>query len=59
MVSESFIANQGYPFQSTYSLNRQIYPKLTRASQVVRLSRRGDLSGPGRDPGTARCQGRS
>jgi hypothetical protein len=42
MLSGSFIANQGYPFQSTYSVTRTVYPTLTRASQVVRLSRRGD-----------------
>jgi hypothetical protein len=41
-VSGSLVANQGYPFQSTYSITRTVYPTLTRASQVVRLSRRGD-----------------
>jgi hypothetical protein len=40
--SGSLVANQGYPFQSTYAVTRSVYPTLTRASQVVRLSRRGD-----------------
>jgi hypothetical protein len=40
--SGSLVANQGYPFQSTYAVTRSVYPTLTRSSQVVRLSRRGD-----------------
>ena len=42
MVSGSFIANQGYPFQSTYTITRTTYPALTRANQLVRLTSRGD-----------------
>jgi hypothetical protein len=41
-LSGSLVANQGYPFQSTYAITRSVYPTLTRSSQVVRLSRRGD-----------------
>jgi hypothetical protein len=40
--SGTFIANEGYPFQSTYSVTRTVFPTLTRSSQVVRLSERGD-----------------
>jgi hypothetical protein len=41
-LSGSLVANQGYPFQSTCSVTRAVYPTLTRSSQVVRLSSRGD-----------------
>jgi hypothetical protein len=41
-LAGSLISNGGYPYQSTYTITRAIFPALTRASQVVRLSRRGD-----------------
>jgi hypothetical protein len=41
-LSGTLVANQGYPFQSTYSVTRTVFPTLTRASQSVTLSRRGD-----------------
>jgi hypothetical protein len=41
-ASGSWIWNQGYPYQSTYTITRAIYPALVRASQVVRLAERGD-----------------
>jgi hypothetical protein len=41
VVAGSFIANQGYPYISTYSVTRKIFPGLTRSSQTVLLSSRG------------------
>ena len=41
-VSGTLISNGGYPYQSTYSISRTVYPTLTRSTQVVRLSARGD-----------------
>jgi hypothetical protein len=41
-LAGSLISNGGYPYQSTYTVTRTVFPALTRASQVVRLSRRGD-----------------
>lgn len=41
-LSGSVLRNQGYPFQSQYTVTRTAFPQLTRASQLVRLSERGD-----------------
>lgn len=41
-LSGSFIVNDGYPYQSTYAVTRTVFPTLTRSSQNVRLSTRGD-----------------
>jgi hypothetical protein len=41
-LSGSFIVNDGYPYQSTYAVTRTVFPTLTRSSQNVRLSKRGD-----------------
>lgn len=45
-LAGSLIANNGYPYQSTYTLTRAVAAtqgiNLTRASQVVLLSERGD-----------------
>jgi hypothetical protein len=41
-VAASLISNGGYPIQSTYTVTRTAFPTLTRASQAVRLSKRGD-----------------
>jgi hypothetical protein len=41
-VSGSFILNDGYPYQSAYAVTRTAFPALTRSSQTVRLTRRGD-----------------
>jgi hypothetical protein len=41
-VSGSFILNDGYPYQSAYAVTRTVFPTLTRSSQTVRLSKRGD-----------------
>lgn len=41
-ISGSLISNGGYPYVSTYSVNRNIFPGLTRSSQAVALSSRGD-----------------
>ena len=41
-VSGSFILNDGYPYQSAYAVTRTVFPTLTRSSQTVRLSTRGD-----------------
>jgi hypothetical protein len=41
-VSGSFILNDGYPYQSSYAVTRTVFPTLTRSSQTVRLTRRGD-----------------
>ena len=38
----TFIANQGYPYISTVSVNRTLVPTLVRSSQTVFLSARGD-----------------
>jgi hypothetical protein len=40
--SGSFLATQGYPFQSTFNVTRTQFPALTRASQRVFLSAAGD-----------------
>jgi hypothetical protein len=39
--SGAFLYNNGYPYQSTYSVTRSVYPGLTRASQTVYLTERG------------------
>lgn len=41
-VSGSFVWNDGYPFQSQFGVTRTVFPTLTRASQNVRLTKRGD-----------------
>jgi hypothetical protein len=41
-LSGSYILNDGYPYQSQINITRAIFPALTRASQTVRLSERGD-----------------
>jgi hypothetical protein len=41
-LSGSYILNDGYPYQSQINVTRTIFPTLTRASQTVRLSERGD-----------------
>jgi hypothetical protein len=41
-LAGSLISNGGQPYQSTYTITRTVFPTLTRASQVVRLSERGD-----------------
>jgi catechol 2,3-dioxygenase-like lactoylglutathione lyase family enzyme len=45
-LAGSFVANDGYPFVSTYNVSRAVAARqgirLTRSSQSVRLSRRGD-----------------
>jgi hypothetical protein len=41
-VSGSFILNDGYPYQSQYAVTRTVFPALTRSSQTVRLTERGD-----------------
>jgi hypothetical protein len=41
-VSGSLVANQGYPYQSTYTITRGVFPGLTRTSQSISLTRRGD-----------------
>ena len=41
-ISGSFIWNDGYPYQSQYAITRTIFPTLTRASQTIRLTERGD-----------------
>ncbi|MCU1381989.1 MAG: TonB-dependent receptor [Acidobacteria bacterium] len=38
----TFVANQGYPFISTFSVNRTLVPTLVRSTQTVLLSSRGD-----------------
>ena len=42
LVAGSLVANQGYPFVSTFQVTRALVPTLTRASQIVWLSPRGD-----------------
>jgi hypothetical protein len=41
-LSGSFILNDGYPYQSTFNVTRAFFPTLTRSSQTVRLTDRGD-----------------
>ncbi len=41
-LAGSLISNGGYPIQSQYAVTRATFPTLTRASQTVRLSKRGD-----------------
>jgi hypothetical protein len=38
----TFVANQGYPLVSTFSVNRTLVPTLVRTTQTVFLSSRGD-----------------
>jgi hypothetical protein len=40
-ASGAFLYNNGYPYQSTYSVTRSVYSGLTRASQTVYLTERG------------------
>lgn len=42
MLSGSLISNGGFPYVSTYTVNRTIYPALTRSTQAAFLSSRGD-----------------
>jgi hypothetical protein len=43
MVSGSLLRNQGYPYTSSFSVTRTVFPALTRASQSIpRLAARGD-----------------
>lgn len=43
MVSGSLLRNQGYPYSSSFSVTRTVFPTLTRASQSIpRLAERGD-----------------
>ncbi len=41
-ISGTVIYNNGYPYQSQYRITRSLYPDLTRSSQVVTLSERGE-----------------
>ncbi len=41
-VAGSLISNSGYPYVSTYTVSRSIFPGLTRSSQSVYLTSRGD-----------------
>lgn len=41
-ISGSLLRNQGYPFQSVYRITRTAFPTLTRASQDIPLSERGE-----------------
>jgi len=41
-LAASLVSNGGYAYQSTYTVTRTAFPALTRASQTVRLSERGD-----------------
>ncbi len=41
-LAMTLISNGGYAYQSTYTITRAVFPTLTRASQTVRLSERGD-----------------
>src|SRR3954451_5252555 len=38
----TFVANQGYPYISTFSVNRTLVPTLVRSTQTIFLSSRGD-----------------
>jgi len=40
-IAGAFLYNNGYPYQSTYSVTRTASPGLTRASQAVYLTERG------------------
>jgi hypothetical protein len=42
LVAGSLISNTGFPYISTYTVTRTLVPTLTRSSQVVFLSDRGD-----------------
>ena len=58
------IANNGYPYVSTYALTRAVAATqgitLTRASQTIRLSQRGDERYDERDDGSiSACRARS
>jgi hypothetical protein len=41
-ASGTLVSNTGYPYASSYSVTRSVLPTLTRASQAVFLSARGD-----------------
>ena len=41
-VAGSLISNTGYPYVSTYTVTRGIFPGLVRSSQIALLSSRGD-----------------
>jgi len=41
-MAGSLVSNGGYPYYSTYTVTRTLLPTLTRASQVIPLSARGD-----------------
>ncbi len=45
-VSGSFLRNTGYPRQISYQITRSVYPQLTRSSQTISVTRRGDLRLP-------------
>lgn len=46
MLSGSLISNGGFPYVSTYTVNRSIYPTLTRGSQAAFLTIRGEERSP-------------
>src|SRR5207247_11253360 len=41
-VARRLVSNDGYPYVSTYSVRRAVFPGLTRSSQTIFLSDRGD-----------------
>ena len=41
-ISGSVLYNNGYPYQSRYAISRSVYPDLTRSSQTIKLSERGE-----------------
>lgn len=41
-IAGSLISNNGYPYVSTYTIGRGIFPGLVRSSQIAQLSPRGD-----------------
>jgi carboxypeptidase family protein len=45
-IAGTMVSNQGYPFVSTFNVTRALVPTLTRASQTIFLSQRGDERTP-------------
>ncbi|MGE5246195.1 MAG: TonB-dependent receptor [Betaproteobacteria bacterium] len=41
-IAGSLVSNQGYPYVSTYTISRSVFPGLTKATQTALLSSRGD-----------------
>jgi hypothetical protein len=41
-VSGGVILNDGYPYQSQFGITRAVFPTLTRSTQTVRLTERGE-----------------